>query len=162
MSILRWIPGLLYWSYDETRAPSCYPDNKFHGANMGPTWVMSAPDGLHVVPMNLAIRVHDVWCYFRCRFRDTGYPGQNSVCTICDDNIHHSWHFKENITPDIKIIEVYITYKLSFIHLLVYILSIQLSTYMIFLCYNHKVYATSICKSTYVFTLSCISYLFTY
>ena len=32
------------------------PDNKIHGANMGPTWVLSAPDGPHVGPMNLAIR----------------------------------------------------------------------------------------------------------
>ena len=32
------------------------PDNKVHGANMGPTWVLSAPDGPHVGPMNLAIR----------------------------------------------------------------------------------------------------------
>ena len=32
------------------------PDSKVHGANMGPTWVLSAPDGPHVVPMNLAIR----------------------------------------------------------------------------------------------------------
>ena len=32
------------------------PDNKVHGANMGPTWVISAPDGPHVGPMNLAIR----------------------------------------------------------------------------------------------------------
>ena len=28
-----------------------------NGANMGPTWVLSAPDGPHVGPMNLAIRV---------------------------------------------------------------------------------------------------------
>ena len=27
-----------------------------HGANMGPTWVLSAPDGTHVAPMNIAIR----------------------------------------------------------------------------------------------------------
>ena len=33
-----------------------YPDSKVHGANMGPTWVLSAPDGAHGVPMNLAIR----------------------------------------------------------------------------------------------------------
>ena len=26
-----------------------------HGANMGPTWVLSAPGGSHVGPMNLAI-----------------------------------------------------------------------------------------------------------
>ena len=32
------------------------PDIKVHGANMGPTWVLSAPDGAHVGPMNLAIR----------------------------------------------------------------------------------------------------------
>ena len=35
---------------------SCYSDSKIHGANMGPTWVLSAPDGPHVGPMNLAIR----------------------------------------------------------------------------------------------------------
>ena len=34
-----------------------YRDSKVHGANMGPTWVLSAPDGPHVGPMNLAIRV---------------------------------------------------------------------------------------------------------
>ena len=30
--------------------------NKVHGANTGPTWVLSAPDGSHVGPINLAIR----------------------------------------------------------------------------------------------------------
>ena len=35
-----------------------YPDCKIHEVNMGPTWVLSAPDGPHVDPMNLAIRVH--------------------------------------------------------------------------------------------------------
>ena len=34
-----------------------YPDSKVHGINMGPTWVLSAPDGPRVGPMNLAIRV---------------------------------------------------------------------------------------------------------
>ena len=37
-----------------------YPDDKLNGANMGPTWVLSAPDGPHVGPMNLAIRVVQV------------------------------------------------------------------------------------------------------
>ena len=32
------------------------PDSKVHGANMGPTWVLSAPDGPYVGPMNLANR----------------------------------------------------------------------------------------------------------
>ena len=34
-----------------------FPDSKVHGANMGPTWVLLAPGGLHVGPLNLAIRV---------------------------------------------------------------------------------------------------------
>ena len=34
------------------------PDSKIHGANMGPSWVLSAPDGPHVSPMNPTIRVH--------------------------------------------------------------------------------------------------------
>ena len=32
------------------------PDSKVHGANMGPSWVLSNQDGPHVGPMNLAIR----------------------------------------------------------------------------------------------------------
>ena len=34
-----------------------YPDSKVHGANMGPTWVLSASDGPHVGPVNLSIMV---------------------------------------------------------------------------------------------------------
>ena len=33
-----------------------FPHSMLLGANMGPTWVLSAPDGSHVGPMNLAIR----------------------------------------------------------------------------------------------------------
>ena len=32
------------------------PDSKLRGANMGPTWVLAAPDGPHVALMNLTIR----------------------------------------------------------------------------------------------------------
>ena len=32
------------------------PDNKVHVVHMGPIWVLSAPGGPHVGPMNLAIR----------------------------------------------------------------------------------------------------------
>ena len=38
-----------------------FSDSKVHGANMGPTWVLWAPDGHHVGPMNLAIRVLRIW-----------------------------------------------------------------------------------------------------
>ena len=48
------------------RACNCltttFPDSKVHGANMGPTWVLSAPYGPHVGPMNLAIRVSILPC----------------------------------------------------------------------------------------------------
>ena len=33
------------------------PDSKVHGANMGPIWVLSATDGPHVGPRNLAVHV---------------------------------------------------------------------------------------------------------
>ena len=38
----------------------CIPDSKVHGANIGPIWVLSAPEGPHVGPMNLAIRKFSV------------------------------------------------------------------------------------------------------
>ena len=49
----------VYWVRNNTCAQlqMCNnPDNKVHGAKMGPTWVLSAPDGPHVGPVNLAIR----------------------------------------------------------------------------------------------------------
>ena len=59
-------------------------DSKVHGANMGPTWVLSAPDGPHVVPMNhLAIRtgtgpwwmMHSrIWCIFPPRTLELLFP----------------------------------------------------------------------------------------
>ena len=41
-------------SYEDAFAND--PDSKVHGANMKPTWVLSAQDGPYVGPMNLAIR----------------------------------------------------------------------------------------------------------
>ena len=40
-----------------------HPNSKVHGAHMGPTWVLSAPDGPHVGPMNLAIRAVHFYFY---------------------------------------------------------------------------------------------------
>ena len=37
------------WAFDKI------PDSKVHGANMGPTWVLSAPDGPYVGSIKLAI-----------------------------------------------------------------------------------------------------------
>ena len=49
------------WDIDfipnDIHSQSCKnPDSKIHGAIMGPTWVLSAPDGPHDGPMYLAIR----------------------------------------------------------------------------------------------------------
>ena len=47
--------GVALWVTSLHQTLCADPDNKGHGANMGPTWVLSAPDGPHVGPMNLAI-----------------------------------------------------------------------------------------------------------
>ena len=52
-------PWVIRISLEGRQAPAflTYPDGKVHGTNMGPTWVLLAPDGPHVGPMNLDIRV---------------------------------------------------------------------------------------------------------
>ena len=51
--------------------PQSTPESKVHGANTGPTWVLSAPGGSYVDPMNLAIwdnkgkRVYHITFSFR-------------------------------------------------------------------------------------------------
>ena len=54
------------------------PDSKVHGANMGPTWVLSAPDGPHVRPMNLVIREVSLICIFdEYKYRQQSNVGYN-------------------------------------------------------------------------------------
>ena len=60
-----------------------YPESKIYGANMGPTWVLSAPDGLHVGPMNLAIRVVTAEFLWFSRFQVFG--GQTIIFRIADE-----------------------------------------------------------------------------
>ena len=47
---------------DTLLASRVIPDNKVHGANMGPTWVLSSPGGPHVGPMKLAM-CDDIICH---------------------------------------------------------------------------------------------------
>ena len=58
--LYAWIGELAYYQYifyiHMSFQTIISPVNKVHGANMGPTWVLSAPDGPHVGPMNIAIR----------------------------------------------------------------------------------------------------------
>ena len=76
---------------DTCRAPhflctkGLLPDSKVHGANMGPTWVLSATDGPHVGPMNLAIRV----CSSKactCTLNGTVSPDSFHCATKCQLN----------------------------------------------------------------------------
>ena len=57
------------------------PDSKDHGANMGLTWVLSGPGGLHVGPMNLALR--DTSAIYADSFI---YAGTLYCKPICEDN----------------------------------------------------------------------------
>ena len=62
------------------------PHSKVCGANMGPIWVLSAPDGPHVGPMNLAIRevlskgpvaaTEHIWCIL------SGWENLNITCSV--------------------------------------------------------------------------------
>ena len=61
-TILLWkFDTLTHWSQGDVALISKeqfsnFPNSKVHGGNIGPTWVLSAPDGPHVGPMVLAIR----------------------------------------------------------------------------------------------------------
>ena len=58
---------------------------------MGPTWVLSAPDGPHVGPMNLAIRDLMVsgWCYREDTIRYLTKSGLKTVTTGDDYNTEY-------------------------------------------------------------------------
>ena len=67
----------------KTKGTKPIPDSKVHGANMGPTWVLSAPDGPHVGPMNLAIRDHHIACMFIFMINEV-YLAQSGYCMACE------------------------------------------------------------------------------
>ena len=46
----------IFWFQHHKGSNHDSPDSKVRGANMAPTWVLSAPDVPHVCPMNLAIK----------------------------------------------------------------------------------------------------------
>ena len=60
-AIFKWVNSTSSTWITISRCPmiqcQAYPESKVHVANMGPTWVLSDPDGSHIGPMNLAIRV---------------------------------------------------------------------------------------------------------
>ena len=52
---------LTLWVLTRKQDKQLLPDSKVHGANMGPTWVLSAPGGPHVALMNLALWAYLTW-----------------------------------------------------------------------------------------------------
>ena len=76
-----------------------FPDSKVHGSNMGPTWVLSAPDGPQVGPMHLAIRVSATLpaCYHRIalsyNLNNRGPVNQHGL-TIIQTWISNYIHYK--------------------------------------------------------------------
>ena len=65
---------------------------KFHGANMGPTWVLSAPDGPHVCSMNLAIGdVYDNVAAHLQSFAEGGWSSVVRVIVSSRTNTGHPW-----------------------------------------------------------------------
>ena len=74
----------LHHMHGEPWSSKNYPESKVHEANMGPTWVLSAPDGPNVGPMNLAIRVVYITASQHGNaFHITGLLWGESIC--------HSW-----------------------------------------------------------------------
>ena len=87
-----------------------YPDSKVHGANIGPTRVLSAPDRTHVGPTNLAIKKelrwvsgypvlqqstglwHDVkpWLLLSRNWKFQLYLGNSVLNKGCDGNQNHA------------------------------------------------------------------------
>ena len=51
------LPELMlpYHQWGSVALAKDHPDSKVHGANMGPIWILSVPEGPHVGPLNLAI-----------------------------------------------------------------------------------------------------------
>ena len=94
------------------------PDNKVHGANVGPTWVLSAPDGPHVGPMNLAIR--DYMCStspetFRAICRAWLWWGNDPFYPYPEGLLHRRVrppsHCSSHGEVSLKIIGKYITFR---------------------------------------------------
>ena len=66
-----------------------YPDSNVHEPNIGPIWVLSAPDGPHAGPMNLAIRVVPIET-------NTAHIGTALACSYLDACTKWLWFYSKN------------------------------------------------------------------
>ena len=67
-SIIEMPECLIYWLHNKVGDIAIHcstPDSKVHGANMGPTWVLSAPGGPHEGLMNFALWVYKAFFFER-------------------------------------------------------------------------------------------------
>ena len=59
------------------------PDNKVHGANMGPIWGRQDPAGPHVGPMNFAIwYCFYIWAYIEVGTEVVGTAGLDHILAV--------------------------------------------------------------------------------
>ena len=90
-SPLMWIWGYFFRICLETIGSNgwyhkSHPESKVNGANMGTTWLLSAPDGPHVGPMNLAIRAgYTISCCYKyvCAWTDCDVTVCRALLTPC-------------------------------------------------------------------------------
>ena len=78
-----------------------YPDSKVHVANRGPTWVLSAPCGPHVGPMNFVIRVIiqiEIRCKTRFILSMLLEKLQHPVVANISSVLHWWWHDLETLS----------------------------------------------------------------
>ena len=73
---------IIYFLYNIIGSDSM-PDSKVHGANMGPTWILSATDGPLVCSTNLAIR-HIGEITMPCRLRCVQHANDNKSSNMND------------------------------------------------------------------------------
>ena len=86
-----------------------FPDNKVHGANMGPTWGRQDPGGPHVDPMNPA-----VWALLPIISHDNA-DQLNRTCVFHEGEFQSttSWQYKD-ITKKVK--NIYVSFPNNLPH----------------------------------------------
>ena len=101
---------LVIWGHLIVSVGCNYPDSKAHVANMGPTWVVSAPGGPHVSPVNLTqctgIDTNiEVITSSRATWKSQHYPRLRAATTIEWGHQFLLYHHETNgiWTNDVKI-----------------------------------------------------------
>ena len=122
-----------WWLKLNTKSLAMYasPDNKVHGANMGPTWVLSAPDGPHVGPMNLVLRVfalvHVRAAHIQCGNRINGIEMLFTQVSIRRRHRLQNISTLQLLDPNICVIQMTLGHQQNNADYMVYIIFLILS-----------------------------------